>query len=312
MNMNPSKILGAAITLYAGIISLYAADSPKAPHIDPATGLWTTNNAVDSKQGAHIDPHTGIPVVKATGDLSPDDKVNAGAAAHAEVYDMISNGHYEGALQRCLSFRARVKGNTWLVFLLPDWIELGRRFPKAREAMIEIRDQDAREFSEGRGYSELFQELAAINGQIENTDATYALFKTIREKDPALARQCAIFIEGLLAEKEGTPFDRFDVIQRQYEVTLNVQKRWEEQKQRMAEINMRLGFTNRVIVPDHSAERRKYAEDAFVEQTRGLIASLVAKGQKADAEKIRDRSLAILNDGRLRTAVTDAGQRLAK
>jgi hypothetical protein len=38
-----------------------------------------------------------------------------------------------------------------LSFALSDWIELGRRYPKARNALIEIRDADARQFTDG-GY----------------------------------------------------------------------------------------------------------------------------------------------------------------
>ena len=57
---------------------------------------------------------------------------------------------------------------------------------------------------------------------------------------------------------------------------------------------------------------KKYAEDRFVSQTCQLIEILVGVGRKADAEKIRDQAVAVLDDARLKSAVSDAEARVRK
>jgi hypothetical protein len=214
-----------------------------------------------------------------------------------------------------------------LIPLLSDWIELGRRFPKAKAALIEIRDRDAREFSEGRGYFDLFSEIYSINGYLHQDDETYALFKSFRDKDPDLTQQCYLFVEGLLVAKGeyqwcydhlGDPQGRFDSIHQSLTMQLDNQKRMaamnEAGKQRIAELNRQHGFTNvpPFSAPDTSAMMRRNAENNFAGETRRLIEILVATGHKADAEKIRNQAVAILDDPRLQSAVSDADQKLKK
>jgi hypothetical protein len=311
MKMNPSVIHAAAAVL-AGIFSTHAADTAKSPHIDPATGLMSYNNAADPAGAPHIDPLTGLPANRAGGLLGAEDMVNLAFATDNEIRPLILNGRYEEALQRCLAFHNRAKANVSLSFLLSDWVELGRRYPKAKEALVAIRDRDVREFTDGRGYFDLFQELKSINGQYGNDEDTYALFKTIREKDPNLARQCLFCIEGLVAEKEGTPQQRFEVIQRNLERQRDTQQRLAESNRQAAEMRSKRGLTNSWAPPDNSARMKHYSENGFVEQTCHLIESLVATGHRADAEKIRVQSLAILDDTRLKSAASDTTHKPAK
>jgi hypothetical protein len=49
-----------------------------------------------------------------------------------------------------------------------------------------------------------------------------------------------------------------------------------------------------------------------VGQTRQLIEILVATGHQAEAERIRDEAVVILDDGRLKSAVSDAMSRIRK
>src|ERR1035437_4162991 len=113
-----------------------------------------------------------------------------------EAKDFMSKGAYEEALQRHIWYHNHAlaidpaQTGVRLSFALSDWMELGRRYPKAKQALLEIRDNKTREIAAGRGYAEMVQETKAINHELQSEDATYALFKTIREKDPQLAKQC--------------------------------------------------------------------------------------------------------------------------
>jgi len=210
---------------------------------------------------------------------------------------------------------------------ISDWVELGRRYPKAKEALIEIRDQDTRALEEGRGYAELFTEVQAINRALQDEDATYVLFKTIREKDPQLASQCYLWIESLLVAKGeyqwcydhmGDPQSKFESIKREYEMETANQKRMTEIQQRtkqtIAEMNQKNGFTNAPAYspPDTSAMMQKSAEDRFVGSVRQLLEILVATGHQVDAERIRFQAASVLGDSRLMSAVSDAEQKLKK
>ncbi|HEX3857539.1 MAG TPA: serine/threonine-protein kinase [Verrucomicrobiae bacterium] len=303
MKTNPSKLHTVAV-LVAGIVSLQATNMANAQHIDPANGL----------------------PVSQMGDLPPEASINIAYSTQSEVHTLIANGQYDEALQRCLSFHSQIKNNVNLVVLLTDWSELGRRFPKAKEALIEIRDHDVQEFSEGSGYFDLFQEIKVINDSLHQDDSTYALFKVIREKDPSLAQQCFFSIEGLLVAKgeyqwyyeqiSGDPQGKFDSIRQFFTMQIDQQKRMAElnQKttQRIAEMNHKNGITNSWSPPDTSAMMKKNAENGFVGQTRQLIEVLVATDHKAAAEKIRDEAMTVLDDSRLQSAVADAEQKLKK
>jgi hypothetical protein len=82
--------------------------------------------------------------------------------------------------------------------------------------------------------------------------------------------------------------------------------------QQMAELNRKTGRTNFWSPPDTSAMNRKSDEDRFVGQTCQLIEILVGVDHPADAENIRSQALVILDDPRLKSAVSDATAKIQK
>jgi serine/threonine protein kinase len=248
-----------------------------------------------------------------------------------EAKDFMSKGAYEEALQRHIWYHNHAlaidpaQTGVRLSFALSDWMDLGRRYPKAKQALIEIRDNKTREIAAGRGYAEMVQEVQAINHELQDDDATHALFKTVREKDPRLAQQCYFYLESLLVSKGeyqwclshmGEPQGRFNLIRQGLDLDRDNQKRMAEMRQRtaqqMAEMNQKRGWTNSWSPPDTSEMMKKSAEDRFVGQTRQLIEILVATDHKVDAERIRDQASAVLDDPRLKSSVDDAAQKVGK
>ncbi|MEQ1850815.1 MAG: serine/threonine-protein kinase [Chthoniobacteraceae bacterium] len=114
-------------------------------------------------------------------------------------------GRYEEALQRHLWLHhhaleiAPSLFGLRMSFWLSDWAELAHRFPKAKQALIEIRDQKSHELEAGRGDFGLFIEVDRINSCIREDAATLALFKQIEQADPELAKQCAPLVEEAAA-----------------------------------------------------------------------------------------------------------------
>ena len=90
-----------------------------------------------------------------------------------EAKQLRDKGRYEEALQRHLWFHNHAleidpnHSAVRLSFALSEWERLGRRYPKAKEALIEIRDHNTMEISEGRGFFEMFHETAAINRELQ-------------------------------------------------------------------------------------------------------------------------------------------------
>ncbi len=241
---------------------------------------------------------------------------------------LMTEGSYEEALQRYLWYFNHSRNDAGqkgvrISFALSDWIELGRRYPKARQALVEIRDGDAREFSDGKGYADLFQEIAGINQYLNDDEATLALFKTIQQADKPLAGQCFGQVEGLLVQKGeynlclsylGDFQANFENLRRSWEHMKQWEDHTSEMRQQQAQRLQALARTNSAFaaVPFLPPEPPKFADGNFVGQVRQLIEILVATGNQADAEKIRDQAVVVLDDARLKSAVSDAEEKIEK
>ncbi len=247
-----------------------------------------------------------------------------------EAKQLASTGHYEEALQRYRWHfnHAPEYGDNWqnavrVTSELTEWAELGRRYPKAKQALIEIRDNKTREIVEGRGYPEMFGDVEAINRNLQDEDATYALFKTIRESDPRLVEQCYHYLHDLLLAKGeyqwclhhlGDPQACFDSMRQSFETErarYSVPANPPPQTPR-APNGAPLPPPVPAPRPDEAARMKKWAEDRFVGDTGRLIETLVGVGRKAEAEKIRNQAVAVLDDARLKSAVADAEARVRK
>ena len=234
--------------------------------------------------------------------LAPGEKPDL-AKIRDEIQTLMNAGSYEAALQRQVWYfnHALEYGESnpvRLSFGIMNWGELARRYPPARQALVEIRDRDVRQFANGGGYFELFSEVENINRELGDEDSTYALFKSIEQRDPQLAQQCYGYAENLLVEKGeyalclkyiGDPQGRFDFIR--------------SVRERMNEILDRTSQNNQ-------ARMRKQANDSFVNDTRRLVEILVGSGHTDEAQKIQSEAVAVLNDPRLQSAVGDAEEKV--
>jgi serine/threonine protein kinase len=220
-----------------------------------------------------------------------------------EIQTLMNQQDYEGALQRQIWYfnHALEFGESnpvRLSFGIMNWGELSRRYPKARQALTEIRDKDVRQFASGDGWFELFSEVENINRELGDEDSTYTLFKSIEQRDPKLAQLCYGYAENLLVAKGeyavclkylGDPQQRFDFIR--------------SLRERMNELLDR-------TPPANQAQIRKQANDRFVNDTRKLVEILIGCGRTTEAEKIQEEAVAVFNDPRLQSAASDAVQKV--
>lgn len=241
------------------------------------------------------------------------------------------NGRYEEALQRYIWFHKhaleydRDMRGVRLSFALWYWIELGKQYPKARQALVEIRDSDAQRFHDGHGNSHLFQDVRSINNYLGQDDATYALFKDVERQDQPLAEECFPFAEDVLvAHHEYTmSFDYIDDPQQEFEKILDSRAQIKRSEDVQDEIQERIRIHREAMEKTNPSfatlpalpglpKSPKFADKHFIDQTRQLIEILVGANHRPEAEKIRDEALGILNDDRIKSAINDAEENIRK
>jgi hypothetical protein len=211
-----------------------------------------------------------------------------------------------------------------LSFGIMNWAELGRRYPKAKQALIEIRDRDTQEFAEGRGYFDLFMDVHSLNQYLGEDEATYSLFKRIEQSDPPLARQCFGVIEDLLVSHGeydlcqgyiGDPQTAFESIRQSREQLKKLEDQWAARRQEQTKQFEQTAKTNSLSANTPAPflpEPPRLADKKFVGQTRQLIEILVGANRKTDAGKIREEALAVLDVSELQSAVSDAEKKIGK
>jgi hypothetical protein len=211
-----------------------------------------------------------------------------------EARTLAREGKYEEALEKHLWFHEnalKLRPSLYgvrLSFALSDWVRLGEKYPKAREALVAIRDKDTATITGGHGSFALFHDVAAINDYLDEEPRTVALFKTLDQKDHRLAERCYDLAEEDLAnQREYKLCSQFipDAIQRFDRI------------REMRERNLKIRKDDRLMA---------YAEKSFVERTCRLIEILVSAGRREDAEQVRDRALAVRDDRSLRDAIEQA------
>lgn len=291
MNMKTNSLLIPAVAiLFAGFVSLGTA------------------------QPARLDPATGMPMPGGPGGAPAMDPAFQAMQDRQksidQVHKLIASGDYDEALKECLVFQSQLKGDQTLEPLIADWVELGRRFPAAKDELIKIRDHDVGEFSAGRGYAVLFSEIKSINGWLNEDDATETLFKSIRQQDPKLGGQCYGAVEDLLIQKGeyalcleciGDPRVHFDGILSGFQMQVATQQHQIEMQRYMDS----MPFHHAGPPPFAGFDQGKMATNNFVAQVVTLEKILSGAGRQADAEIIRDQALATVEDDRIRTATKD-------
>ena len=323
---------GRAPALQAGMINpvngLPASGAAGSSHgIDAATGL--PSGALNPATGLRSPVPSANPPVTAMAfkinqdelhaakeiwspTLAPDEKPDL-QKIREEITSLMDQGQYEDALQHQLWYfnHALEFGEANPVrtsFGIMNWAELGRRYPKARQAMIEIRDAETREFTAGRGNAQLFLEIQSLNRELPDEDATVTLFKQISQQDKQLTHQCYYFAQDLLIKKGeyallleslGDPQSQINMLCRALESQRQIQ-------QRVAAFRVDHPAPMMPTSYNPPPDMGKMATNNFVGQVRKLVEILVANDRVADAEKIRDQAVTSLDDERLRLAVADA------
>jgi tetratricopeptide (TPR) repeat protein len=297
------------------------------------------SQSTHTQSDVHVNPLTGLPADAGSDVINPvtglpsqaQSSIGTGLdmSALQKARTLYENGRYADSLQCYLELhtQARTSPNSPLLKIaLPSWIGLGEKYPKAKQALVDIRDQDTRELSQGRGALQLFREVADINDALGNNAATVELFKRIRRDRPSLAHEGYLFVEPVLVrcgnyqlclDCIGNPETRFKL----YCYTFKqLQAFHQGVSERFTNTTRKEEFRQLPgrppIQPYQPANLGeiglKHTRDSYADEVCRLIEILVGTGHHEEAERIRDQAVAVLDHPRLKSAVTDADQKLPK
>ena len=109
----------------------------------------------------------------------------------------IDDGRYEEALADLVWFHhhalaeQRSLYGVRLSYAIAFWLDLGKVYPPALDALTGLREQKAQTLLRGEGDTALFHDLSAIDDMMGRQRATYAFYVMLAERQPELAARCA-------------------------------------------------------------------------------------------------------------------------
>jgi hypothetical protein len=201
----------------------------------------------------------------------------------AEARSLAAQAKYSAALEKYLWFYRHALeydgalAGVRMSFALGEWVELGEKYPPARDALISVRDETAAAFASGKGSFLLFMEVAAINQYLQDDAQTVELFKVLHQAEPELASQCYPVAEpALVARGEyalcvsylGDLGQRLQAIRRSYQMHLEI-------------------AGGNIVLSSPQAGLKAYADSRLADQTSRLIAILEGAGRLQDADRVR-------------------------
>ncbi len=196
---------------------------------------------------------------------------------------LVAQGKYEAALEKYLWFHRHSLeynqgfGGVRLSFALKEWVELGERFPPARQALLAVREESTTAIENGQGTASLFHDVTAINRYLQDSAHTIQLFHRMHQRHPDLARECYEIAEPFLVE--GGEF----AVCSSY--LPDPEKRLEEVRQ-LFQMTLEIATENPVLSRPE-ARLTNYARLRLVETTNRLIAILEGVGRTEEADRVR-------------------------
>lgn len=120
---------------------------------------------------------------------------SAATEALHEATRLAREGKYEEALQKHLWYHENAakldpsQSGVRSSFALAYWADLGKKYPKALDALKSVRDQSEARLLKGEGDWSLLYDVYAINRELGEPQGTVELFKKIDAANPAFAAE---------------------------------------------------------------------------------------------------------------------------
>ena len=215
----------------------------------------------------------------------------------SDTNKLVHEGKYEEALERYIWFHdhalehERSMHGVRLSFALMYWNKLGEKYPPALEAFKKVRDEKTQRLVDGKGSYDLFVDVHALNRQLGDNDKSIKLFKELDENQRALAQKCWNIADDIIIEAKdfelarkyiGDPMQEFEKAKQNYAQLVT-----------MYEMN------------DTGDSIKSFNEKNFVDESIRIINVALAFEDIDSAKKIQKEAISILDNPRLKNAVSD-------
>jgi hypothetical protein len=204
-----------------------------------------------------------------------------------EAVELAKKGFHVEALHRHLWFhqhalelRPALYG-VRLSFALSYWVDLGKAYPPALDALKAIRDRKLDELAAGGGSCQSFHDVVAINDNIGELTRTTELFRLLDARNPEMARECYSSAENALVAAH-----EYGLCER-YMADLDARlESIKSHRESLIQFHENLG---RPLPP----EVLRIPDVHFARDVGHLIEILSGVGRTADAARVRNWALAI-------------------
>ena len=209
-----------------------------------------------------------------------------------DIRELVKSGKYSEALERHLWFHNHAleydesMTGVRLSFALSDWLELGEKYPPARIALVDIRDQKTEELMSGDENRDFFSDVTSLNRVLEQSEKTVSLFEKIDASNPDAAKKYWVFAEDSVIEAE-----RYDLVRKYIEDPVTEFAKLKEDYDSMVELYDHPQFGGKKF--------KGYNEDSLVTESLKLIEIARVFGDQEAARQIRINASAVVKDPRL-------------
>ncbi|NWJ40626.1 MAG: hypothetical protein HXX12_06605 [Geothrix sp.] len=216
-----------------------------------------------------------------------------------EIRSDFKAGNYEVALQKHLWFHEnalkhdRAMYGVRLSYALSEWIELGRAYPRALDALKTIRDRDTSRLLAGTGDHQLFHDVSSINQYLGDSKDTAALFLAIEKQNPKLAKEVYLIAQPALIE--GRHYTSCNPYLKPF---MDL-----ERATYLLKVNLEMAKD-----PQFGPRHREFAMSTYTNEVATLVALLIANKRGDEAREIVDRALSHLDTPAFRETLAAAQQ----
>lgn len=221
--------------------------------------------------------------------MTPQDRLWAAHRAARE-------GRYEEALRELVWIHEhaleedRAMYGVRLSYALDYWVQLGRRYPPAREALAAVRERKSQALLRGEGDFHLFHDVIAIDETMEAFQATRELYLALMDRQPAFAANHVALALPAIARAGDAGLVR--------RVRPDPETELRQQAERMRQVIRTLKQFHYSAMPMHRLQAGSYAH--AVRRVTG-ISTLI--GEHEEARRLQALALDLVQDPSLRRAV---------
>lgn len=205
-------------------------------------------------------------------------------------------GRYEEALRELVWFHdhaleeQRSLYGVRLSYALHDWVELGRVYPPALQAMREVRERKAQAVLRGEGGFALFHDVVSIDETLGASGATRELYLALLDQQPAFATEHVSLVLGALAKAGDVALLRRVRPDPEAEI-----------RQRAAHMRDSIQMFKRFRWSD--IPRRQLHADIYARGVLKVTGISTLIGEHDEARRLQALALDLVHDPSLRTAV---------